>query len=211
VAGSADITRTAQACISTLALARAPAMSTSDVFRRIVTALEEAGIAYMLSGSFASASYGAPRSTQDIDLVIEASAKELRNFVEALPRDEYYADLDSALEAHDRKSLFNVIDLKTGWKIDLIILKERAFSRVEFGRRQVINVHELRLFVATPEDIIIAKLEWSKLGQSRRQLEDVAAILRSRGESLDYPYVERWLSELDLHNEWSEARREAGL
>ena len=102
-------------------------MSAPEVFQRI-TALDRAGIAYMLSGSFASAYYGAPRSTQDIDLVIEATPARLRALVQGLPSDEYYADLDAALEAYKRQSIFNVIDLATGWKIDLIIRKSRAFS-----------------------------------------------------------------------------------
>ena len=93
-------------------------MSVPDVFRRITTALDQAGIGHMLTGSFASAHYGAPRSTQDIDLVIEATPAELRTFVASLSGNEYYADLDSAVEAHQRQSMFNVIDLATGWKID---------------------------------------------------------------------------------------------
>src|SRR5437660_2199287 len=90
------------------------AMTSSEVFRRITTALEQAGVAYMLSGSFASAYHGAPRSTQDIDIVIAANPEQLRTFVQSLPSGEYYADLDAALEAHTRQSLFNVIDLATG-------------------------------------------------------------------------------------------------
>jgi len=82
--------------------------------------------------------------------------------------------LDAALEAHTRQSLFNVIDLATGWKIDLIIRKSRAFSQEEFGRRQLVNVQGLPLFVASAEDVVIAKLEWSKLAESQRQIEDVA-------------------------------------
>jgi hypothetical protein len=82
-------------------------MSVPDVFRRIITALDQAGIGYMLTGSFASAHYGAPRSTQDIDLVIEATPAELRAFVEGLSGNEYFADLDAALEAHKRQSMFN--------------------------------------------------------------------------------------------------------
>src|SRR5579871_2929941 len=102
-------------------------MSAQDVFRRVTAALDQAGIAYMLSGSFASAYYGAPRSTQDIDLVIAATPAQLREFVQGLPSDEYYVDLDAALQAHERQ-MFNVIDLATGWKIDLIFRKARAFS-----------------------------------------------------------------------------------
>ena len=186
-------------------------MTSSEVFRRITTALEQAGVAYMLSGSFASAYHGAPRSTQDIDIVIAANPEQLRTFVQSLPSNEYYADLDSALEAHTRQSLFNVIDLATGWKIDLIIRKSRAFSQEEFGRRQLVNVQGLPLFVASAEDVVIAKLEWSKLAQSQRQIEDVAAILRLRWEVLDGSYLERWISELDLKQEWSNAKRMAEI
>jgi hypothetical protein len=114
-------------------------MSASEVLRRISVALDRAGIAYMLTGSFASAYHGAPRSTQDIDIVIAAKPEQLRRFVEYLPSGEYDADLDAALEAHRRESLFNVIDLATGWKMDLIIRKSRAFSQEEFGRRQSVN------------------------------------------------------------------------
>ena len=56
-------------------------MSTADVFRRITQALDRAGIAYMLTGSFASAHYGATRSTQDVDFVIDANAEQVRGFV----------------------------------------------------------------------------------------------------------------------------------
>jgi 23S rRNA A1618 N6-methylase RlmF len=91
--------------------------------------------------------------------------------------------------------LFNVIDLAAGWKIDLIIRKSRAFSQQEFGRRQLVSVQGVPLFVASAEDVVIAKLEWAKLAQSQRQIEDVAAILRLRRESLEWPYLEKWISE----------------
>ncbi len=186
-------------------------MSVPDVFRRIATALDQAGIGYMLSGSFASAHYGAPRSTQDIDLVIEATPAQLRAFVEALSGNEYYADLDSALEAHKRQSMFNVIDLATGWKIDLIIRKSRAFSQEEFRRRQRVSLHDVPLFLASAEDVVISKLEWAKLAQSRRQIEDAAAVLRVRWDALDHSYLAKWITELDLKKEWDDAQRVAGI
>jgi Nucleotidyltransferase of unknown function (DUF6036) len=165
----------------------------------------------MLTGSFASAHHGAPRSTLDIDIVIEANPEQLRAFVRSLPSGEYYADLDAAFEAHKRESLFNVIDLATGWKIDLIIRKSRAFSQEEFGRRQLVTVQGLPLYVASAEDVVIAKLEWSKLAESQRQIEDVATILRLRWDSLDRPYLMKWVSELNLGKEWSTAQGIAGI
>jgi len=181
-------------------------MSVLEVFQRISCALDRAGIGYMLTGSFASAHYGVLRSTQDIDFVIEATPAQLRAFIEALPSSEYYADLDTAWEAHKRQSMFNVIDLATGWKIDLIIRKSRAFSQEEFRRRQRATLHGAAVFVATAEDVVIAKLEWAKLAQSRRQIEDAAAILRARWEALDHSYLEKWIGELGLEREWRDVK-----
>lgn len=104
-------------------------MSLPGVLQEVIAALDRAGVTYMLTGSFASAYYGSARSTQDIDLVIATSSEQLQAFVGSLPSGEYYADLDAALEAYQRQSMFNVIDLKTGWKIDMIIRKSRPSAR----------------------------------------------------------------------------------
>jgi hypothetical protein len=112
----------------------------------------------MLSGSFASAYYGSPRATQDIDLVIEATPVQLLAFVQLLPSEEYHADVDAALDAHKHESLFSVIDLASGWKIDLIIRKSRDFSEEEFRRRQLVKLEGLSLFVASAEDVVVSKL-----------------------------------------------------
>ena len=134
----------------------------------------------------------------------------MRTFVQTLPAEEYYVDLDTALEALRSSSLFNVIDLKTGWKIDLIFRKSRPFSEKEFSRRQLVDLQGLRLYIAGVEDVIVAKLEWAKLANSQRQIEDVASMLRFRADTLDKSYLEKWISELGLHEQWSSARRRAG-
>lgn len=191
--------------------ASAPVMSLPAVVQKITSALVRAGIDYMLTGSFASAYYGAPRSTQDIDFVIDATPEQLQLFLQSLAIHQYYADLDTALDAHKRQSLFNVIDLDTGWKIDLITLKSRAFSQEEFSRRRLVKLQDIELFVASAEDVIIAKMEWSNLSQSQRQIEDVSALLRVRWDSLDHCYLGRWITELSLEKAWNEARRMADI
>jgi hypothetical protein len=107
--------------------------------------------------------------------------------------------------------LFNIIDLETGWKIDMIIRKARVFSQGEFGRRQRVSVQGLSVFVASAEDAVISKLEWSKLAPSHRQIEDVAGILRIRWQSLDRAYLERWVCELGLEKEWNDVRLAADI
>lgn len=179
-------------------------MTAEDVFRRITAAFDRANIPYMLSGSFAGAYYGAARSTQDIDFVIEATPAKLEALRQELPDSDYYVDLIALLEAHKQQSLFNVIDLTTGWKIDLIFRKARPFSVEEFRRRREVELHGVRLFIATAEDVIVSKLEWAKLSQSQRQLEDVAAVLRS-WQDLDRLYLKKWIDGLQLGAEWKSA------
>jgi hypothetical protein len=187
------------------------AMKVTEVFQRITAALDQAGISYMLTGSFASAYHGAPRTTQDIDLVIEATAAQLQTFARLLPTGEYYVDLDAALEARRRESLFNVVDLATGWKVDFIIRKSRVFSQEEFHRRKRVQIEGITLFVASAEDVVISRLEWARLARSQRQLQDAAGILRMHWEALDRAYVEKWVLELGLAGEWSAARLAAGV
>lgn len=118
-----------------------------------------------------------PRTSQDIYLIIEVGPTQLQTFIKLLPGDEYYADLAAALTAQKQQSLFNVIDLKTGWKIDLIFRKSRRFSEEEFSRRRRVVLQGVAVSAATAEDVIVAKLEWAKLARSERQIEDVAGIL----------------------------------
>jgi hypothetical protein len=211
MAGDGGNPRTPPARIPTGADTGVSAMSTTDVLYRISAALNRAGIAYMLSGSFASAYHGAPRATQDIDIVIAATTDQLQTFVHLLSTDEYYVDLNTALEAHKRQSLFNVVDMVTGWKIDFIIRKSRAFSEEEFHRSTPVTLHGVELFVASVEDVVVSKLEWAKLAQSPRQIEDVAGILRMRWDSLDRTYLEKWILELGLTEQWNDARRSANI
>jgi hypothetical protein len=179
------------------------------LLRRIVGALDRANIPHMLTGSFASSAHGHLRATRDIDFVIEADADRLRAFVRALPSAEYYVDEEAALQALRDAGQFNVIDLATGWKVDLIMRKSRPFSIEEFARRQAADVEGTRLAVASVEDVIIAKLEWARLGESARQLEDVVALLRLRRKEIDWAYVDRWANALGLAGEWADVRQRA--
>ena len=165
----------------------------------------------MVTGSFASSFHGTPRASQDIDLVVDPSADQLRELARLLSSSDYYMSEKSALDALRRKGMFNIIDSSTGWKADLIIRKDRPFSFEEFRRREAAEVAGMRLTVATPEDVILAKLEWAKAGGSTRQIEDAAGILRTRGSELDQAYLERWITELDLRAQWQEAGRASKL
>jgi hypothetical protein len=181
-----------------------------DIFHHITGALEKVGIPYMLTGSYASSFHGAPRATQDIDLVIAPTPEQLRDLVKLLPPTDYYVDETAALEAHREQGQFNVIELATGWKVDLIVRKARPFSVEEFARRSVVIYGGVRLTIASAEDVLIAKLEWAKMGESQRQIEDAAGIL-TRSKNLDRAYLEKWVEQLGLQAQWRAAHRAAEL
>lgn len=164
----------------------------------------------MLTGSFASGFHGSPRATQDIDIVISPTLGSLNQFLRLLPDDKYYVSRDAALDAYSRESLFNVVDFASGWKIDLICRKTRAFSVTEFERRSRRDLAGLYIFLASAEDVILAKLEWAQLAQSSEQIEDAASIVRIQAEKLDTSYITKWVEQLGLHEEWLKAKTLAG-
>jgi hypothetical protein len=174
----------------------------------IVAALDAAGIAHMVTGSSASGFHGEPRTTADIDIVIDPDPSSLRTFIGALDPDRFY--VGDALSALARRDSFNLIDVATGWKVDLIVRKERPFSRSEFDRRMPAVVDGVPLHMATAEDTILAKLEWARLGGSERQLRDVAGIFEVSGEWLDRAYLEYWAEHLGLIDDLARAEQLAG-
>ena len=173
-----------------------------ELLRRVVAMLEESSIPHMIVGSLASSFHGEPRQTRDIDIVIDPTPEALRRFVELLPPDDYYADAAAATEALDRRTSFNLVEIHTGWKVDLIVRRDRPFSREELGRRIRVRLLDTDADIATAEDTIIAKLEWATEGQSERQLRDVAAIMETQGDGLDHEYIGRWIRALGLEDAW---------
>ena len=167
----------------------------------VVALLDEAAIPHMLAGSMASTFHGEPRMTRDIDMVIDATPEAIGRFVASLDRARYY--IDDAADAVRRRGMCNVIDTETGWKVDLIVRKERPFSREEFSRRQPAVVGGVGLFVATAEDTVLAKLEWRAQSDSERQFRDVVAIISA--QDLDNDYLRYWADELEITGSLDEA------
>lgn len=181
-------------------------MSAAEVVRWICAALDAAGIEHMVVGSFASSIHGVPRSTMDLDLVIDPDPDSLGRFLAAIDLDRYYVDVDAARDALRRRGMFNVIDMATGWKVDLVICKHTPHARAELGRRITSLVAGVAAPVASAEDVAIAKLAWARDGGSERQLADVAGIVAARGAQLDLDYLERWVTALELGPLWARAR-----
>lgn len=181
-------------------------MTFEHLLPRLATALQRAQVPYMLTGSVASSAHGAPRSTRDIDVVIAPTRPQLVALIRQFPGSDYYADEPQALDALDKRSQFNIIDFSTGWKVDFIIAEDSAYARTALARRQLMQLAGSAVYVASPEDVLIAKLRWAKLGGSDRQLQDAAGVLSTQGSRLDSAYIDRWVRELGVEQQWDEIR-----
>jgi hypothetical protein len=167
--------------------------------------LERADVPYMVTGSLASTFYGEPRSTRDLDIVIDPDAAGLGRLVDGLQADGYYVDPDVAFEALRGRTQFNAIGPEA-MKLDLIVRRDRPFSIEEFGRRRPADLLGVAAFIPTLEDIVIAKLEWNAAAESERQLRDVTSMLAVSGRDIDEEYVVRWVETLGLQDLWRRAR-----
>lgn len=167
----------------------------------VIKALEECGINYLIGGSLGSSIHGIPRATLDADLIADISDIQVNRLVKKL-KGEFMIDGDMIYDAIKRHSCFNIIHLKTMFKVDIFILKNKPYENMEFSRRKPILLpdHDTAVTVAAPEDIILNKLLWYEEGGgvSERQWEDAKGILKVQGDSLDYHYLEHWAETLGI-------------
>jgi hypothetical protein len=186
-------------------------------FRRtiemVIEVLDRLQIDYTLSGSLASSIHGVSRNTIDADLTVEPFAGREAAFVGCFGPN-FYVSLDAVRRAVSERSSFNLIQTTTGVKIDLFVSKDRPFDRSIMARRQTIAPREpgaRPIHVVSPEDIILLKLEWYRLGNevSDRQWTDVLGVLRVQAGRLDWPYLASWAGALGVADLLQKARAEA--
>ncbi len=178
-------------------------MSQQKLLKTVIQILDQAGIQYMLTGSVASSLQGQPRATHDIDMVIAIEKSKAHELVEAFPSPDFYLDEHSILEAVNSQSMFNLIDLKSGDKVDFWILSNEAFDRSRFSRRYSEKFMGIEMQVSSPEDTILAKLRWAKLcGGSEKQFTDALRVYEVQYGKLDLDYIEHWAEELDIKSLW---------
>jgi hypothetical protein len=168
----------------------------------VIEALEDLGIPYLIGGSLASAVHGVIRTTMDADIIADMHPGHAQALATRLG-DAFYADVDSINNAIENKISFNLIYLETMFKVDIFPLKERAFERSEMQRRTlhiIATDPERTVFVASAEDIILAKLEWFRMGGelSERQWRDVQGILKVQAGTLDMVYLKKWAGSIGV-------------
>ncbi|QOI96652.1 MAG: nucleotidyl transferase AbiEii/AbiGii toxin family protein [Flammeovirgaceae bacterium] len=170
-------------------------MSLSDLYKEITTQLEARGIPYMVSGSIALLAYSTARVTRDIDVVIELDAASLDLFCEIF-KDNFFIHRPSIEEEVQRRGMFNVIDNRSGFKIDFVLKKNSPYRKTEFERRVRKKLFGHEAWIVSAEDLILSKLIWIQDIQSDRHLEDLRNLLEN---PVDHKYLRYWLMELQLN------------
>jgi hypothetical protein len=169
----------------------------------IIKVFDELKILYYIGGSIASSAYGTARSTLDVDLITNLLPLHVKPLTKKL-KDEYYIDSQMITNAIETKSSFNLLHLKSMLKIDVFILKDRTYSYKEFERKIKDKLEEdektISIYLCSPEDIILNKLEWYKLGgeMSERQWSDILGVIKVQNEKLDIEYLKRWSKQLQI-------------
>ncbi len=187
-------------------------MSQQELLKKVVKTLDQSGIDYMITGSVASSLQGEPRSTHDIDVVIAVQETDIENLVKAFLPPTYYLDAESIREAIFHKSMFNLIDVVEGDKVDFWILTNQAFDQSRFARKYTEDVLDMRLKVSSPEDTMLAKLQWAvKSGGSEKQFTDALRIFEVQHGSLDLDYLNRWVVALGIEEMWKRLQDEAEI
>jgi hypothetical protein len=190
-----------------------PRMQNIDDLRNVLRVFTRFGIPYALGGSMASSLYGISRHTRDADITVEPFPGQEEALISAFGP-EYYVSLSAVQQAVRNRSSFNIIDTTSGFKVDVFVRKEEAFEIAALQRRQSLELPDAPgepLVLYTPEDIILFKLRWYRLGNESadQQWSDVLGVLKVQGERLDFAWLEQWAALLGVSDLLQRARQQA--
>ena len=166
-----------------------------SLLEEVSIALDKAEIPYMVSGSMAMTLYTIPRMTRDIDIVVELYKEDIDKFCQIF-EGHAYIDRLTVLEEVQRRGMFNVIDYRTGYKVDFMLKKFNEYREVEFNRRHLTTAFGFPTWIVSLEDLILSKLIWIQEYKSDRQIDDIKNLLLN--EKADLAYIKNWCKLLDL-------------
>jgi hypothetical protein len=180
-------------------------MQPTELLRLVSSVCEALGLPYFVSGSVASTFYGEYRSTRDVDIVVELRPSKVAEFCAAFPEPEFYVSVEAAREAVAHGSQFNIIHPSSGFKIDIMLPEDSAYSSLRFERARRVRLGEgFEPFFSAPEDIILMKMKYYKEGGSDKHLRDIASMLKVSGPQIDQAYLAGWAARLGVSGVWTQ-------
>lgn len=180
----------------------------------ILETLETTGVEYMIGGAIAAWAWGEPRSTQDLDVVVNLPVKSIGRFSKELEKRGMLLPADIILDrvADDRGDVpLSVIHALSGYKADIYLVREGdELRRDAFQRRQLVDYGPPinKVYIHSPEDLILYKLIYLGLSGQPKHSRDIKAILSAQKSGLDLEYLIKWIEILGLKSLWMELNSE---
>lgn len=169
-----------------------------DCLRR----LNRTGIIYYLTGSMATNYWGIPRTTHDLDFVVQLSETAVPLIVQEF-RDNFHIDEQAVRAVFQPPHQFNAIDARSALKVDFWLAASTPFDQEMLRRRVAATLFGEAAWIATAEDVILHKLLWHRISPSDRQMGDAAGVVAVQTASLDKNYLNKWAAKLHLTDEVS--------
>jgi len=182
----------------------------TSFLKLILEALKASKVEYLIGGAVAEWAWGEPRATQDLDIVINLPIKAVSRFSRELKKRNMLVPTDIILDTmmEDRADIpLNAIHIYSGLKADLYLMREGdALRKSAFQRRLLVDYGPPigEVYVHSPEDLILYKLMYLGLSGQPKHARDIAAILRTKKDQLDFGYIEEWVDQLGLGSVWKE-------
>jgi hypothetical protein len=185
-------------------------MEQDELLRHAARCFDEHGIRYFVTGAVAAIAYGEPRLTNDIDVVADLDEGKIARLKGCYPAAEFYFDEESARRAVRTRSQFNIIHPGSGLKIDIMIARDDEFDQSRFRRaRRLKPIEDTEVDFASPEDVILKKLDFYRQGHCDRHLRDIGGILKISADIIDLTYIEAWARKLGLEEIWAAVAKKA--
>jgi hypothetical protein len=182
-------------------------VSSPDLIALFVIPLNELDIEYMATGAVAAILYGEPRLTNDIDLVVKLEPADITDLHKAFSSTDFYVPPVEVMQAEaDRQEggHFNLIHIPSAMKADMYPLGNDPLHHWAIGKRHSIEISGRSIWVAPIEYVILRKLEYLKAGGQDKHRNDVAAMLRTSGRTVDREKLSEEIRRLRLEAQWEE-------
>jgi hypothetical protein len=187
----------------------------SEIARLLHPIFEQLHIPYYITGGVAASTYGDPRTTRDMDMVLELRREDIAQLVTVLEQAGFYC-LSGAVEdiQYGIGRVLSVTHIEKILNADLVLNADTAFDCSQMARSRLEAIDEageLQVWMCSPEDLLLAKLLWGQRSQSEKQWRDVLGILKVQLETLDYRYLAEWGDRLEILDQFHQALTEAGI
>jgi len=156
----------------------------NDLLRIVCSYLNKKKMEYAIIGGIAVLAHGIPRTTMDLDIIVQVDQAAIDGFVLHLKKKGFFADAEDARDALRERTHFTAQDKRSGLRVDIKGVYNEMDRRTMM-RRMVVRHNGLKMSVETPEDLITAKLVYGS-DQDIRDAEGV--FLRQKGR-LDMKYL----------------------